>query len=168
MDKDEPCTDSYIPCTACVQTRIFKTKVIVSGIFNVYTHTCWFFIHVCVHTCLEFVIPCTYCSCYVHTMYIPFPPSRMPASIELSIKLAVCLTLEVSPILHNNHRWTLTAGVVCDRRTRLGRMCSRWMWIVAVMVPIINDSSSWDDDNDFVLLRVFILCCVYTDSSVYC
>ena len=68
MDKDEPRTDKYIPCTdkyevctANVQTCIFKSKVIVLGIFNVYTHTYCFSIHVCVHTCLELV----------HTMYIP-------------------------------------------------------------------------------------------------
>ncbi len=75
MDKNEPCTDIYIPCKAHVQTSsIIKTKVIVAGIYHVYTNTYCFFIHVCVHTCLEFVhamyIPCTYVKCTKSSFFV--------------------------------------------------------------------------------------------------
>jgi hypothetical protein len=44
-----------------VQACILILKLIVLGIFNVYTHTYGLSIHVCLHTCLELV----------HAMYIP-------------------------------------------------------------------------------------------------
>ena len=46
---------------------------------------------------------------------------------EVRSHLRQHLTLEISPFNHNNHRWSLTAGMDCDRLTRFGRMCSRWM-----------------------------------------
>ncbi len=54
-------TNKYIPCTAHVQACILILKLMVLGIFNVYTHTYGFSIHVCLGTCLELV----------HAMYIP-------------------------------------------------------------------------------------------------
>jgi hypothetical protein len=72
-----PCSNTYIQCTAHVQTCIFNSKFIGHCLYNVYTHTYCFSIYVCVHTCLALVhaihipgtyIKCTKTYCFVHVL----------------------------------------------------------------------------------------------------
>ena len=55
------CSNTYIQCTAHVQTCIYNSKFIGHCLNNVYSHTYCFSIYVCVHMCLALV----------HTMHIP-------------------------------------------------------------------------------------------------
>ena len=64
-----PCLNTYIQCTAHVQTCICNSKSLGHCVYKVYhdTHTYCLSIYVCVHTCLAFVhsmpIPGTYMKC---------------------------------------------------------------------------------------------------------